>query len=163
MEVSERSASHTGHFTLEERTPGTQWIWGWEGPRARLDAVKKRNDPFIPLSRIASRSSSPSCQPLCRLSYSGSYHCTQYSKCIPVVNLGCGNRWQYRTLASYCYCQLTQLRRCEVQAKLRNLLSCRTESLTLTKHCGLANITWRPSLLASLSQHQLSRSRKLAE
>jgi hypothetical protein len=25
-----------------ERVPGTPWIGGWEGPRARLDGVAKR-------------------------------------------------------------------------------------------------------------------------
>jgi hypothetical protein len=36
------SVSRSGRFTPRERTPGTHWIEGWEGPRAVLDAVVKR-------------------------------------------------------------------------------------------------------------------------
>jgi hypothetical protein len=43
----EWSASRPGLFTPRERTPGTNWIGGWVGPRAGLDDVEKRN--FLPL------------------------------------------------------------------------------------------------------------------
>jgi hypothetical protein len=36
----EWSASRLGRFT-----PGTRWIGGWVGPRARLDDVEKILDP----------------------------------------------------------------------------------------------------------------------
>jgi hypothetical protein len=36
----EWSASRPGRFTLRETTPGANWIGGWVGPRAVLDAVK---------------------------------------------------------------------------------------------------------------------------
>jgi hypothetical protein len=38
----EWSASRPGHFTREERDPGTHWIGGWMGPKADLDSVAKR-------------------------------------------------------------------------------------------------------------------------
>jgi hypothetical protein len=43
MEVS--GQLHSGRFTPRERAPGTHWIGGWVGPRARLDAVVKRKIP----------------------------------------------------------------------------------------------------------------------
>jgi hypothetical protein len=36
------SASRTGRFTPEERTPVTNGIGSWVGPRAGLNAVEKR-------------------------------------------------------------------------------------------------------------------------
>jgi hypothetical protein len=42
LDESEWSASHPGHFTSREITPGTHWIGG---PRAGLDAVAKRKSP----------------------------------------------------------------------------------------------------------------------
>jgi hypothetical protein len=39
------SASRPGRFTPRERAPGTQWIGGWVGPRAVVDAVVKRKIP----------------------------------------------------------------------------------------------------------------------
>jgi hypothetical protein len=39
----EWSASRPGRFTPGERAPGTRWIAGWQGPRAGLDDMKKRN------------------------------------------------------------------------------------------------------------------------
>jgi hypothetical protein len=41
----EWSASRTGRFTPREWAPGSQWIGGWVGPRAVLDAVVKRKIP----------------------------------------------------------------------------------------------------------------------
>jgi len=41
LDRSERSASHTGRFTLEESTLDTHWIEGWLGPSAGLNAVSK--------------------------------------------------------------------------------------------------------------------------
>jgi hypothetical protein len=39
------SASRPGRFTPRERAPGTNWIGGWVGPRAVLDAMVKRKIP----------------------------------------------------------------------------------------------------------------------
>jgi hypothetical protein len=36
------STSRLGHFTPEERAPGTHSIGGWVGPRASVDDVEKR-------------------------------------------------------------------------------------------------------------------------
>jgi hypothetical protein len=44
----EWSASCPGHFTPEERAPGTHWIGSWVGPRAGLDDVEKRKFLTIP-------------------------------------------------------------------------------------------------------------------
>jgi hypothetical protein len=41
----EWSASRTGRFT-----PGKNWIGGWVGPTAGLNAVTKRDNPFPVLS-----------------------------------------------------------------------------------------------------------------
>jgi hypothetical protein len=38
----EWSASCPSHFTPTERAPGTHWIGCWVGPRAILDAVKRK-------------------------------------------------------------------------------------------------------------------------
>jgi hypothetical protein len=37
LDGGEWSASHPGCFTFRERDPGTHWIGGWVGPRARLE------------------------------------------------------------------------------------------------------------------------------
>jgi len=42
LDEGEWSASHPGHFTSRERTPGTHWIGGWMGPRASLVMAAKR-------------------------------------------------------------------------------------------------------------------------
>jgi hypothetical protein len=69
----ECSASRPGHFTPEERAPGTHLIGGWVNPRAGLEDVVKTTIlrpaglELRPLGRPA-RS-----QSLCRLRYSGSY------------------------------------------------------------------------------------------
>jgi hypothetical protein len=39
LDGGEWSASRPGHFIPGERTPGTDWIGGWVGPRAGLDDV----------------------------------------------------------------------------------------------------------------------------
>jgi hypothetical protein len=44
----EWSASRPSHFTPRERATGTQWIAGWLGPRAGLEAVAKRKK-YLPL------------------------------------------------------------------------------------------------------------------
>jgi hypothetical protein len=44
----ERAVSRTRHFTFGERAPGTHWF-GWVGPTAGIDAVKKRKS-FAPCS-----------------------------------------------------------------------------------------------------------------
>jgi hypothetical protein len=41
----EWSASRLSHFTPSERTPGTQWIGSWVGPRAGLHVEMKRKIP----------------------------------------------------------------------------------------------------------------------
>jgi hypothetical protein len=43
LDGGEWSASRPGRFTPRERVPGTHWKGGWEGPRAGLDTVMKRN------------------------------------------------------------------------------------------------------------------------
>jgi hypothetical protein len=45
LDGGEWLASHPGHFTARERALGIQWIGGWVGPRAVLDAVLKRKVP----------------------------------------------------------------------------------------------------------------------
>jgi len=42
LDGSECSASWPGHFTPEERTPGTHWTGGWTDPRAHSDEATKR-------------------------------------------------------------------------------------------------------------------------
>jgi hypothetical protein len=42
LDGGEWSASRPGRFTARERAPGTRWIGGWVGPRAVLDAVKRK-------------------------------------------------------------------------------------------------------------------------
>jgi hypothetical protein len=49
---AERPALHLGRFT-----PGPHWIGGWVGPRAGLDAVKKRK--IFPCRRIEIQPTSP--------------------------------------------------------------------------------------------------------
>jgi hypothetical protein len=51
------SASRPDRFTPGEIAPSTDWIGGWVGSRAGLDAVEKRKT--LPLPRIVSRPSSP--------------------------------------------------------------------------------------------------------
>jgi hypothetical protein len=41
----EWSASRPGRLIRRERTPDTNWIGGWVGPRAELDALVKRKIP----------------------------------------------------------------------------------------------------------------------
>jgi hypothetical protein len=45
LDRDEWSASRPGRFTPREGTPVTNWIGGWVGPRAGLDAVVKRKIP----------------------------------------------------------------------------------------------------------------------
>jgi hypothetical protein len=56
LDGGEWSASRPGRFTSKERAPGTNWIEGWVGPRAVLDAVVKRK---IPSPRQESNSRTP--------------------------------------------------------------------------------------------------------
>jgi len=42
----EWSGSRLGRSTLGYRDPGTNWIGGWVGPRASLDVVEKRKNPW---------------------------------------------------------------------------------------------------------------------
>jgi hypothetical protein len=42
VDGGELSASRTGRYFPRERTPGTHWMGGWEGPRAVLDTVVTR-------------------------------------------------------------------------------------------------------------------------
>jgi hypothetical protein len=46
----EWSASRSGHFTAEEKAPGTHWIGGWMGPRTGLDDEYRRQ--ILPLLEI---------------------------------------------------------------------------------------------------------------
>jgi len=45
LDGGEWSASRPGRFTPRERAPCTNWIGGWVGSRASLDAVVKRKIP----------------------------------------------------------------------------------------------------------------------
>jgi hypothetical protein len=45
---AEWSALRPGHFTPRERAPRTNWVGGWVGPRACLDAVEKRKFLILP-------------------------------------------------------------------------------------------------------------------
>jgi len=56
LDGGEWSASHSSRFIPGERAPGTQWIGGWFGPRASLEAVAKKEN--LPLPKLGSRSSS---------------------------------------------------------------------------------------------------------
>jgi hypothetical protein len=42
LDGGEWSASRPNLFASRERAPGTHWIGGWVGPRADLDAVKRK-------------------------------------------------------------------------------------------------------------------------
>jgi hypothetical protein len=42
LDGGEWSASCSCHFPPSATAPSTQWIGGWEGPRASLDAMEKR-------------------------------------------------------------------------------------------------------------------------
>jgi hypothetical protein len=56
----ELSVSRPGRFTPKERVPSTQWIGGWVGPRAVLDAVVREKFPAPAGNRtLEPRSSSP--------------------------------------------------------------------------------------------------------
>jgi hypothetical protein len=46
LDGDEWSASRSGHFAPKEIPPGTHWLGGWMGPRARLDAEVKRKIPI---------------------------------------------------------------------------------------------------------------------
>jgi hypothetical protein len=48
----EWSASCPDHFIPKERSPGTNWIGGWVGPRADLGAVENRKDLASTRNRI---------------------------------------------------------------------------------------------------------------
>jgi hypothetical protein len=61
LDGGEWSASRPGRFTSREKDPGTQWIGGWVGPRAVLDAVVKRK---IPSPRLESNPRTPIIQPI---------------------------------------------------------------------------------------------------
>jgi hypothetical protein len=61
LDGGEWSASRLGPFTPMERAPGTNWIGGWVGPRAVLDAVVKRK---IRSSHRESNSRTPIVQPI---------------------------------------------------------------------------------------------------
>jgi hypothetical protein len=76
LEEGEWWASRPGRFTPKERIPCTQWIGGWMGPRAVLDAVKRKissprreSNPRTPIIQpIAQRYTdgaipAPSCSP----------------------------------------------------------------------------------------------------
>jgi hypothetical protein len=74
LDGSERSASHPNHFTPIERTPSTQWIGGWVGPRASLGTQAKKKNPRLCWEL------NPSC-PVLRLG-----HCTDWAISVPCYN-----------------------------------------------------------------------------
>lgn len=43
VDGGECSASHPGHFTPADRTPGANWMGNWVGPRTILDVLERRN------------------------------------------------------------------------------------------------------------------------
>jgi hypothetical protein len=45
LDEGEWSTSCPGRFTPKKRAPGTNWIRGWAGPRAGVDAVSKIKIP----------------------------------------------------------------------------------------------------------------------
>jgi hypothetical protein len=69
LDGGEWSASHPGRFAPRETVPGNHWIGGWAGPRAVLDAVKRK----IPSPRRESNPRTPIIQPVAQL-YRLSYH-----------------------------------------------------------------------------------------
>jgi hypothetical protein len=68
----EWSASHLGHFTRRERTAGTHWIGGQEGPRAGLDNVEKGKYLTVPGLELRPLGRPVRSQSLYRPSYPGS-------------------------------------------------------------------------------------------
>jgi hypothetical protein len=52
------------NFISRERAPDTQWIGGWVGPKAALDAVVKRK---LPSSHLESNSRTLIVQPVAQL------------------------------------------------------------------------------------------------
>jgi hypothetical protein len=68
----EWSASRPCCFTPGEKTPGTQWIGGWVGPRAGLDDVEKRKFLTLPGLELRLLGRPARSQSLYRLSYPGS-------------------------------------------------------------------------------------------
>jgi hypothetical protein len=57
LDGGEWSTSGPGRFTPGERSPGTNWIGGWMGPRAGLDVVQERK--ILPLPEFETWPSSP--------------------------------------------------------------------------------------------------------
>jgi hypothetical protein len=47
LDAGEWSASCPDRFTLGENVAGIQWIGRWVSPSAGVDAVVKKNNPFI--------------------------------------------------------------------------------------------------------------------
>jgi hypothetical protein len=62
-------ASRPCRFTLGERTPGTQWIGGWVGPRAGMDDVENRKILILTGTRTSTPRSPSHSQSLYRLYY----------------------------------------------------------------------------------------------
>jgi hypothetical protein len=86
-------ASRSDSFTPRERAPGTHWIGRWVSPRARLEAVEKRN--FLPPPELELR---PFARParshsLYRVNYSGSLsYCKTEIKIVQINRAGsCGS------------------------------------------------------------------------
>jgi hypothetical protein len=59
MDESEWLASRPGRFNPGERAPGIHWIWGWLGPAAGLDAVKKVKISCMCQNRMVQRMACP--------------------------------------------------------------------------------------------------------
>jgi hypothetical protein len=68
----EWSALRLGHFTPEERAPGTHWIGGWVDPRVNLDDLKKRKFLTLPGLEMRLLGCPARSQSLYRLCYPGS-------------------------------------------------------------------------------------------
>jgi hypothetical protein len=45
------SDSLPGHFTPEERAPGTHWLGGWVGPKVGLDVVANKQNSTPAMNR----------------------------------------------------------------------------------------------------------------
>jgi hypothetical protein len=71
LDGSERSASRTDRFSPGGKSPGTHWIGGWVGTRARLDAVVKKK---IPCPCREPNPRTPKVQPVAQSLYRVSYH-----------------------------------------------------------------------------------------
>jgi hypothetical protein len=81
------SPSRPSRFTPGERTPGTNWIGGWVGPRAGLDDVEKRKLLTLPGLEIRTLGCPARNQSLYRLRYPDSWATHVYNIIFSLLSL----------------------------------------------------------------------------